>query len=223
MRRQDMPAKEHIEGPPRRECAVLLRQTSFKAVEESIKFQGSLVSGVHCARFGEVEQRGAAMTRSGRRLYDHILTVTKAKASLENQDHDQALRETFEELMPDNWMELRRQGLVHFRYTPTPIIPAALSTSSTRIYMDDLISQGLVHCEPIVYEDFLPTSAAGIFSSNLSSISSAPTLRVVTNARQELEDSLGCSIMDEFDTYELIEAASVRKCEKILNIPSIIL
>src|SRR5690606_209937 len=35
-----MDAKDVVEGPPRRHCPILLRQTSFKALQESVRFIG---------------------------------------------------------------------------------------------------------------------------------------------------------------------------------------
>ena len=61
--------KALIEGPPRREVPILLRQTSFKALEEPVMFAGEH-RGTHSARFGEIEQRGVALTPKGRALYD---------------------------------------------------------------------------------------------------------------------------------------------------------
>ena len=61
-----------IEGPPRREVPILLRQTSFKALEEPVLFAGEM-RGTHTARFGEIEQRGVALTPKGRALYDELL------------------------------------------------------------------------------------------------------------------------------------------------------
>ena len=58
-----IPAKEVVEGPPRRKHPILLRQTSFKALEEPVRFLGADTAGTHTARFGEVEQRGIALTR----------------------------------------------------------------------------------------------------------------------------------------------------------------
>ncbi|MGO7653298.1 2-oxoadipate dioxygenase/decarboxylase family protein, partial [Rhizobium ruizarguesonis] len=59
--------KAVIEGPPRRHCDILLRQTSFNALEETIAFSGDdgAIKGTHTARFGEVEQRGVALTAKG--------------------------------------------------------------------------------------------------------------------------------------------------------------
>jgi len=44
--------KAVIEGPPRRHCPILLRQTSFKALDEPIAFTDA--QGSHSARFGEI-------------------------------------------------------------------------------------------------------------------------------------------------------------------------
>ncbi|MFP3354698.1 DUF1338 family protein, partial [Pseudoalteromonas sp. SIMBA_153] len=71
-----------IEGPPKRNCQILLRQTSFKALEEAVRFKNTLADagqnsheqGQHTARFGEIEQRGVALTPKGRALYDKLLS-----------------------------------------------------------------------------------------------------------------------------------------------------
>ncbi|WP_305808648.1 2-oxoadipate dioxygenase/decarboxylase family protein, partial [Staphylococcus epidermidis] len=55
-----MDAKDVVEGPPRRDCPILLRQTSFKALQEAVRFTDD--AGAHTARFGEIEQRGVALT-----------------------------------------------------------------------------------------------------------------------------------------------------------------
>src|SRR5690606_514512 len=65
-------AKAVIEGPPRRAVPILLRQTSFHALEEAIFFREgeARIRGAHTARFGEIEQRGIALTPHGRERYD---------------------------------------------------------------------------------------------------------------------------------------------------------
>lgn len=67
--------KQRIEGPPARQCPILLRQTSFLALEEPTSFPGDagFEPGCHKARFGEIEERGAAVTARGRALYDDLL------------------------------------------------------------------------------------------------------------------------------------------------------
>ncbi|MFM2085964.1 MAG: hypothetical protein RLZZ237_833, partial [Pseudomonadota bacterium] len=74
--------KAVIEGPPRRACPILLRQTSFKALQETVLFSGAdgqTVQGQHTARFGEVEQRGAALTPQGRQRYDALLNAARSQ------------------------------------------------------------------------------------------------------------------------------------------------
>jgi uncharacterized glyoxalase superfamily metalloenzyme YdcJ len=65
MPEESIAPKAIIEGPPTRRCPILLRQTSFKALEEAVSFKntdGNWYSGSHTARFGEIEQRGIALT-----------------------------------------------------------------------------------------------------------------------------------------------------------------
>lgn len=75
MREQGMEIKETIEGPPRRNCPILLRQTAFKALTEAVEFktEDGWETAHHTARFGEIEQRGMALTKKGRDLYDRCL------------------------------------------------------------------------------------------------------------------------------------------------------
>jgi len=101
-------AKTRIEGPPRRRCPILLRQTSFTALAEPVHFaDGS--TGSHTARFGEIEQRGAALTPKGRALYDRCL----AEAA-EATGHAGALQAAFADF-PDDWEALRAHDLAWFR------------------------------------------------------------------------------------------------------------
>jgi uncharacterized glyoxalase superfamily metalloenzyme YdcJ len=62
-----------------------LRQTSFKARPEPVEFieeDGRRVTGAHAARFGEIEQRGAALTAKGRALYDRLLAEAQVAVPL---------------------------------------------------------------------------------------------------------------------------------------------
>jgi len=179
--------KDKIEGPPRRACPVLLRQTSFKALDERIVFlslSGHSVPGRHSARFGEVEQRGVALTRKGRALYDEILAA-------------QPERDRFAEL-PDDWTDLRRQGLAFFRYSGRAVRRADLEAA---------IDSGDIVADPILYEDFLPVSAAGIFQSNLGD--AARGAYAARSSREEFEAALGTPLFDEFALYEAAEARSL--------------
>jgi uncharacterized glyoxalase superfamily metalloenzyme YdcJ len=139
-----------IQGPPRWDGPdVLVRQASFRAVAESRDFvdaDGRVAAGALRVRFGEVESRGIALTRLGRQVYD-------------------AFGGPF--ALPDTEEGLAGAGFGVFTMAAVPDRirdgrPPAGDLSS-------LIAAGWLVAEPVVYEDFLPTSAAGIFQSNLTS------------------------------------------------------
>jgi uncharacterized glyoxalase superfamily metalloenzyme YdcJ len=198
--------KAVIEGPPRRRCPILLRQTSFKALEEPILFDGDR-PGTHTARFGEIEQRGIALTAKGRALYDRLLAESrKQTAGLENREHQRVLEAVFAEF-PDDETELRRQGLAFFEYELTGAGAAADIAEGADI--ERLIEQGLVRAVPITYEDFLPVSAAGIFQSNLGGAETAAYEG--NSSRDEFEAALGVPAIDELSLYAGREEASKRR------------
>lgn len=251
MEEEGLQVKECIEGPPPRKCPILLRQTSFLAVEEVIKFRGSpdepqasKVLGSHRARFGEIEEWGAAVTPSGRKLYDTLTIRSRQCASLEAQssstDEDQlSARERYDRTLarvfseyPDNWQELRKQRLVYFTYQcsqssrnktfSASLEPADWPTSS----LDDLVTNGTLVATPITYEDFLPLSAAGIFRSNLGT---SPSSKAQGNSELEsdstgssdikgLEEAIGFKILDSDYIYKSTEEASIQACAQTLRI-----
>ncbi|WP_027966357.1 2-oxoadipate dioxygenase/decarboxylase HglS [Halomonas halocynthiae] len=192
-----MNAKEVIEGPPRRNCPILLRQTSFKALEEAIRFTGDR-QGTHSARFGEIEQRGVALTAEGRTLYDQLLGESRQRTvGLSNEQHQHVLAEVFADF-PDSDDELRRRGLAFFEYRLTEAGKEA-SAAAGASDMEALITQGLVEALPITYEDFLPVSAAGIFQSNLGGEQGEA---YAGNAnRDAFEAALGAAVTDELALY----------------------
>ncbi|WP_241127893.1 2-oxoadipate dioxygenase/decarboxylase HglS [Novosphingobium terrae] len=205
-------AKAVIEGPPTRKVPILLRQTSFKALEEPIRFtdQQGEAKGTHTARFGEIEQRGAALTPKGRALYDACLDEARADSGSQGADYVARLTSAFSRF-PDDLDSLRQQGLAFFRYrvadSSTPIDPA---TSLERC-----IEEGRVLAEPVLYEDFLPVSAAGIFQSNLGGAEQASF--AAHSSRQAFEAALGQKVLDPFALYAAIEQASIAAVETALG------
>ena len=97
--------KDRIEGPPRRSVPILLRQTAFKALTESVEFKtdDGWETAQHTARFGEIEQRGAALTRKGRELYDRCLS-----------------QKDFSDF-PDTHAELKAQDLAYYDASGEPL------------------------------------------------------------------------------------------------------
>ena len=198
--------KALIEGPPRREVPILLRQTSFKALEEPVMFAGEH-KGTHTARFGEIEQRGIALTPKGRALYDRLLG--EAGVGKDNLNHQRHLQEVFS-AFPDSEFLLRQQGLAYFRYRLTPAGEAHRQAFRPGDDPQPLIERGWVIAQPIIYEDFLPVSAAGIFQSNLGN--EVQTRSHGNASREAFEEALGCAVYDEFTLYQQAEERSKRRC-----------
>ncbi|MFJ2321162.1 VOC family protein [Pseudomonas sp. NPDC087817] len=224
---QQMPAhgitpKAVIEGPPRRQCPILLRQTSFKALDEPIAFTDqSETRGSHSARFGEIEQRGAALTPKGRALYDRLLNAARDElGDFPNEGnaarYNALMTQHFGEF-PDSVEGMRAQELAYFRYFITEKGVAAGSLGAASL--EDLLRDGYVKAEPLVYEDFLPVSAAGIFQSNLGD--AAQTHYGEHSNRHAFEQALGRSTIDELGLYAETQQRSLKECADILGLKPI--
>ena len=168
-----------IQGPPRWDGPdVLLRQTSFRALAEPRRFrdsEGTVTEGSLRVRFGEVESRGVALTPKGRERYDAAIASLGQERSHPGTNRD--LAESWGRHFPATHAELAADGLAYYR--------------------------GGDPTKPIVYEDFLPISAAGIFRSNLD-VDAA-----TVNARDEsgygaswLAGAIGRHVHDPYDLYE---------------------
>jgi len=206
-----LPAKAIVEGPPARNCPILLRQTAFKALDEPVQFpaeDGSFAEGTHTARFGEIEQRGVALTPKGRALYDSLLAETREHV-LPAADGSNAtayvatLNDVFA-AFPDDWRTLHDEGLAYFKYT----VANDAETQSNDISV--LLDRGVLTLSPIIYEDFLPVSAAGIFQSNLGD--EAKDDHHAKASQAAFEQALGQPVADEFALYAHLQSASLRGC-----------
>lgn len=207
--------KAVVEGPPTRRCPILLRQTSFKALNEPVSFRdgdGQWRAGSHTARFGEIEQRGIALTPRGRAFYDQLLekareVVRPAADGSNSEAYKDALVRSFV-LFPDDWNTIREMELGYFVYSLTEKGKATVLEQP--LHLDSLISTGLVQFDPIVYEDFLPVSAAGIFQSNLGD--GAQQDFAASPNQKSFEADLGAKVLNEFEHYAGIEQASIEQC-----------
>ena len=204
---EGLPAKSVIEGPPPRNCPILLRQTSFKALTEEVLFKDSDKPSGHTARFGEIEQRGIALTKQGRELYDSLLasvraTITPAPDGSNANAYVSALKQAFADF-PDDWRQLHDQKLGYFRYHRTDKAKGTVELSD----LSQALDEGMITIVPIIYEDFLPVSAAGIFQSNLGDdVSNAGQAQ---GSQHAFEAALGMKVIDEFTHYQAIQDDSL--------------
>ena len=159
-----------IQGPPRWDGPdVLLRQTSFRALAEPRAFRradGSVYESSLQIRFGEVEARGIALTAAGRALYDELTgDVAGELAAQPAADRAAVATRLWNDRFPATERELVDRDLAFFEYA----LVDDRRPDGRRPPSDvaGLIDEGWVTAHPIVYEDFLPASAAGIFQSNL--------------------------------------------------------
>lgn len=188
---------DDIQGPPRWHGPdVLLRQTSFRALAEPRTFRmpdGSITQDSLRVRFGEVEARGIALTRAGREIYDAAIVEAKRlyaeRGVTTAEGRQEVLRELWERDFPADEDGLAERGLAYFTY--------------------DVDGAGNLVRTPIVYEDFLPASAAGIFQSNLTSDGSKDTTQEGTLLDADwMAGALGRDLNDPFDLYAAQSDAS---------------
>lgn len=204
-----------IQGPPRWDGPdVLLRQTSFRALAEPRRFRepdGSVGQGSLRVRFGEVEARGVALTRAGRAVYDRAVAAVDAAAP------DQAAA-VWAEHLPDSEAALFATGLGVCTVHAVPGRGRDGGAPSGSV--EDLVRAGWLRAEPVVYEDFLPRSAAGIFQSNLTEAGSKDTDAEGADLDADwLEGVLERPLHNPFDLYEAQHRASVDTALAQLGLP----
>jgi uncharacterized glyoxalase superfamily metalloenzyme YdcJ len=185
-------------------------------------------------RFGEVEQRGIAPTARGRALYDRLVAAVDERVAA-GEERTTAAVAVWRNGVPATERALAAQGLAFFTYRV-----ARAARASARPAGDvELVDAGVLVAEPIVYEDFLPRSAAGIFRSNLAGAGTreapsedlgeppgrggAPagfpqTLSGPPYDLGRLSDVLGTPVHDPMDLYAAERAASLRAAEATLGV-----
>ncbi|MFI7132357.1 2-oxoadipate dioxygenase/decarboxylase family protein [Nonomuraea sp. NPDC050153] len=211
-----------IQGPPRWDGPdLLLRQTSFRALAEPRMFReddGRVVRDDLRVRFGEVEARGIAVTPAGRALYDALsaeLDRVLAGQRVTAEERNAAGAELWSDRVPPTEAELVAGDLAYFTFhvldaRPGAVPPADLAT---------LLADGWVGARPIVYEDFLPRSAAGIFQSNLTSDGAKDVTAAGADfGADALAGVLGRPLHDPYELYASIRAASLARVRDELGL-----
>jgi uncharacterized glyoxalase superfamily metalloenzyme YdcJ len=169
-----------IQGPPHWDGPdVLLRQTSFRALAEPRCFrdpEGSVTEGTLRVRFGEVEARGVALTPNGRARYDAAMAAAD-KAAASGAAWQRTAESVWPQYFPASDAELAAQKLAYYQHGDPS--------------------------RPIVYEDFLPRSAAGIFRSNLDADADSFGGRAGTHYSLDwMAGVIGHHIHDPYALYE---------------------
>ncbi len=154
-----------------------------------------VVTPARIPRAGEIEQRGLALTPKGRALYDQLLSQARDAGGEGSTggDYGQRLQAVFASF-PDDHDTLRQEGLGYYRYQLTDAGRAAPERVAD-LPAEVLVVAGLATADPIVYEDFLPVSAAGIFQSNLGG--EEQRAYAAHANREAFEQALGVAVNDE--------------------------
>ena len=218
---------DEIQGPPRWDGPdVLLRQTSFRALAEPRRFReadGSVGEGALRVRFGEVEARGIALTPRGRNLYEQMMAEVddRLRGADDGATRQDVAAQVWRERLPDSEEGLAREGLGFFTYRLSDVAandPQA-GASLRRGDLAGVVAAGLVVAEPVVYEDFLPRSAAGIFASNLTGASGMDADQ--GGAERDLDwmsDVMGRQVAVPEDVYAAESDASIVEVGRALGV-----
>jgi uncharacterized glyoxalase superfamily metalloenzyme YdcJ len=213
---------DEIQGPPRWHGPdVLLRQTSFRALAEPRTFReadGRVVQGELRVRFGEVEARGIALTPRGRELYNELVAeVDRRLAETPGAARQEIAAEVWAAGVPDSEAELARRDLAFSTYSAAERVPDGTEPPRD---LAGLLDGGWLVAEPIVYEDFLPRSAAGIFASNLSGRGEMDAAEGGAHRdAQWLSEAIGRPVRTPEQLYAEQRAQSLHRAAAALGIP----
>ncbi len=219
---------DEIQGPPRWDGPdVLLRQTSFRALSEPRAFKepdGTITRGSLRVRFGEVEARGIALTPAGRDRFDELVAaVDRRLAADPDLSRADVAPQVWSEGLPSTERDLCLSGLGFFTFRVEPSVVAGRPTPEQgaalqRGEVAALVRTGVLHPEPIVYEDFLPRSAAGIFASNLTDSGTMDADQGGAERDPDwMADVLGRTVSIPEEVYAQEASASLGAAEQVLG------
>lgn len=214
---------DEIQGPPRWDGPdVLLRQTSFRALAEPRPFRepdGAITPGTLRVRFGEVEARGVALTPPGRMLYDELTSeIDHHLQERPDAGRQDVGRSIWEARFPRDERELATEQLAYFTYD---VVRADATRDAAPPLLSELLQSGRLTAQPIVYEDFLPRSAAGIFQSNLTGEGTRDNDREGTFYDEHwLSNAMQRKVHDSFELYAAQQEASLQNARTRLGLNS---
>jgi uncharacterized glyoxalase superfamily metalloenzyme YdcJ len=224
MGRRGIEMIDAIQGPPRWPGPdLLLRQTSFRALAEARRFlepDGSVSEGALRVRFGEVEARGIALTARGWARYRQVEDdLARQLADDPGLVRDRVAAAAWARHFPATEHELAADDLGVF--TIRAIGDRRGDGRAPPADLRGLLAGGWVAADPVVYEDFLPSSAAGIFQSNLSGSGSKDERRAGADLDADwLAGVLERPLTDPLELYAAAHEASLRSALDELGLPS---
>lgn len=215
---------DRIQGPPRWGGPdILLRQTSFRALAEPRRFRepdGGVSDGDLRVRFGEVEARGLAATPTGMARYEELVALTEQRCAADPRaDREAVAAEVWRTHLPSTEHEFARQDLAYFTFRVAEDRPRHTRPPEQ---LGALLDGGWITAAPIVYEDFLPRSAAGIFSSNLTGRGSRDSSQGdAPRDREWMSRAIGRRIADPSALYSAQRAASLAEVAEQLGLAGV--
>ncbi len=131
--------------------------------------------------------------------------------------------QVWREGLPSTELELCLEGLGFFTFTVDEAVAGGNASPEQSValeqgHLDGLVRAGALNPQPIVYEDFLPRSAAGIFASNLSDHGRMDADQ--GGAERDLgwmSDVIGTAVAVPEEVYARETAASLRAAEETLG------
>ena len=191
---------------------VILRQTSCLAPPVTLKFpngDGTFTEAEYQETFVEFEERLQALTPKGRELFEAKFDDGKQALTLREGDpgyaeHYYTVMKTALSDFPSDLKQLWREGLAYFTFEPGS---GELNTSSDAT-LDDRIDSGAVRLVPQQYEDFFGPAATNIFNSNIGLEDVSNVSVAKRDAQQAYESALGRPVINMYDCYDRIQAAS---------------
>ena len=126
--------------------------------------------------------------------------------------------------LPTTELDLCLAGLAFFTFQVAPSVVAGRATPEQAAALehgqaDALVLSGVLQPEPIVYEDFLPRSAAGIFASNLTDGGSMDADQGGAERDADwMADVMGKAVNVPEELYALEAAASLGAAESVLGL-----
>ena len=170
----------------------------------------------HKARFGEIESRGVALTVEGEQAYNAYGIESETDSTRKKEKIEKFKRE-----YPKTHEELHRKGWAYYTYQVSDADHGWNGNENLGLLPADvLLDRGYIKLVPQTYNDFLPFSAAAIFTANLTTgtegIGEASQAAASRN-RAALEKAIGTPILSRHHLHREETDESLRQVQDALR------